>query len=34
MVLNLKENTGILWYSSTVDIKDKLIQNLSNKSGR
>ena len=34
MVLNLKENTGILWYSPTVDITDKLIQNLMNKSGR
>jgi outer membrane protein len=28
MVLNLKENTGILWYSPTVDITDKLIENL------
>ena len=28
MVLNLKENTGILWYSPTVDITDRLIQNL------
>ena len=34
MVLNLKENTGILWYSPTVDITDKLIQNLMTKSGR
>ena len=34
MVLNLKENTGILWYSQTVDITEKLIQNLMNKSGR
>jgi len=34
MVLNLKENTGILWYSQTVDITDKLIQSLRNKSGR
>ena len=25
MVLNLKENTGILWYSPTVDITDKLM---------
>ncbi|GHU64884.1 outer membrane protein [Spirochaetia bacterium] len=32
MVLNLKENTGILWYSPTVDITDKLIQNLLAKS--
>ena len=28
MVLNLKENTGILWYSPTVDITDKLINSL------
>ena len=34
MVLNLKENTGILWYSPTVDITDKLIQNLMTKAGR
>lgn len=34
MVLNLKENTGILWYSPTVDITDKLIKNLMDKSGR
>jgi outer membrane protein len=34
MVLNLKENTGILWYSPTVDITDKVIQNLINKSRR
>jgi len=34
MVLNLKESTGILWYSPTVDITDKLIQSLMNKSGR
>ena len=34
MVLNLKENTGILWYSPTVDITDKLINNLRDKSGR
>ena len=34
MVLNLKENTGILWYSPTVDITDKLIQNLLDKSSR
>ncbi|MDR1863411.1 MAG: OmpH family outer membrane protein [Treponema sp.] len=31
MVLNLKENTGILWYSPTVDITDKVIQNLMSK---
>jgi len=34
MVLNLKENSGILWYSPSVDITDKLIQNLMNKSGQ
>jgi outer membrane protein len=34
MVLNLKENTGILWYSPTVDITDKLITNLLTKAGR
>ena len=34
MVLNLKENTGILWYSPTVDITDKVIQNLLNKARR
>jgi outer membrane protein len=34
MVLNLKESTGILWYSPTVDITDKLIQNLLDKARR
>ena len=34
MVLNLNENTGILWYSPTVDITDKLIQNLLVKASR
>ena len=34
MVLNIKENKGILWYSPTVDITDKLIKNLVDKSGR
>ena len=34
MVYNLKDNTGILWYSPTVDITDKLIQNLLSKSHR
>ena len=34
MVLNLKENTGILWYSPTVDLTDKLIQNLRAKAYR
>jgi outer membrane protein len=33
MVLN-KENTGILWYSPTVDITEKLINNLLTKAGR
>lgn len=34
MVLNLKENAGILWYSPTVDITGKVIQNLMTKAGR
>jgi len=34
MVLNLRENTGILWYSQTVDITDRLIRNLLEKAGR
>jgi outer membrane protein len=34
MVLNLKENTSIIWYSPTVDITDKVIQNLQAKAGR
>ena len=34
MVLNLSDNNGILWYSPTVDITDKLIQNLMTKAGR
>ena len=34
MVLNLKENTGLVWYSATVDITDKLINNLMSKAGR
>ena len=34
MVLNLKENKDILWYSPTVDITDKLIQNLLEKARR
>jgi outer membrane protein len=33
-VLSLKENSGVLWYSPTVDITDKLIQNLITKAGR
>ena len=31
-VLNLKEATGMLWYSPTVDITDKIIQSLRNRS--
>jgi len=31
MVLNLKDMPGLLWYSSTVDITDKLIANLQKK---
>jgi outer membrane protein len=34
MVLNLKENTGILWYNPTVDITDKIIKNLMDKARR
>jgi outer membrane protein len=34
LVLNLKENNDILWYSPTVDITVKLIQNLLDKSRR
>ena len=34
MVLNLTENTGILWYSQTVDITDRLISNLLTRSRR
>jgi outer membrane protein len=34
MVINMKENNSILWYSPTVDITDKLIQNLLDKSRR
>jgi outer membrane protein len=34
MVLNLKENTGVLWFSPTVDITDKLIQNLRARANR
>jgi outer membrane protein len=34
MVINLKENRGILWFSPTVDITDKLIQNLLDKGKR
>jgi outer membrane protein len=34
MVLNTKENNGILWYSPSVDITDKLINNLRSQSRR
>ena len=34
MVLNLKDNTGILWFSPTVDITDRVIQNLQERSRR
>jgi outer membrane protein len=34
MVLNSKENTGIIWFSPTVDITDKVIQNLAGSSRR
>jgi outer membrane protein len=34
MVLNLRDNTGILWYSPAVDITDKLVQNLRTKTRR
>ena len=34
MVLNLNDNKGIIWYSPTVDITEKLIQNLLTRSSR
>jgi outer membrane protein len=34
MVLNLQDSSGILWFSPTVDITDKLIQNLLDKARR
>ena len=34
MVFNLTENNGILWHSPTVDISDKVIQNLLDKARR
>ena len=34
MVMNLKENAAILWFSPSVDITDKVIQNLLAKSRR
>jgi outer membrane protein len=33
-VLNLNDNTGIVWYSTTVDITDRVIKSLQTKSGR
>ncbi len=33
-VLTLKESTGILWHSPTIDITDLVIQNLMTKAGR
>jgi outer membrane protein len=33
MVMSLKDTKGILWYSPTVDITDKLIDNLLSKAG-
>ncbi|MDR2865391.1 MAG: OmpH family outer membrane protein [Spirochaetaceae bacterium] len=34
MVLNLRENRSILWYSQAIDITDKVIANLKAKAGR
>jgi len=34
MVLNMTDNTGILWFSPTVDITDRLIRNLMDGSRR
>jgi outer membrane protein len=34
IVLNLKENTGIVWYNQTVDITDKVIKSLTDKARR
>jgi len=34
MVLNLKENNGIVWYNPTVDLTDKIIKNLMDKARR
>jgi len=34
MVINLGDSKGIVWYSATVDITERLIQNLRTKSGR
>jgi outer membrane protein len=34
IVLNLSENTGVLWYNQTVDLTDKLIKSLMDKARR
>jgi len=34
IVMNLGDTKGIVWYSATVDITERLIQNLRTKSGR
>jgi len=34
LVINLKENNGIIWHSTTIDITDKLISNLLSKARR
>jgi outer membrane protein len=34
VVLNLRESTGILWFSHTVDITDLVIESLNTKAGR
>jgi len=34
MVLDLKQNTGIIWYSAAIDITDRLIQSLISRSNR
>lgn len=34
MVLSMNDNTGIVWFSSTVDITDRVIQSLRTRSGR
>jgi len=34
MVLNMNNNTGIVWFSATVDITDRVIQSLRTRAGR
>jgi outer membrane protein len=34
MILNKQEGTGILWYSPTVDLTNRLIEQLRIKAGR